>query len=168
MAKNALQDQVEASFEAFRESLQQLLAEQAQRSVDDAVKDLAKQSAPFRVEDVKVDVVIHGLTLRSSGQGAAAPARRTPAAKPRRRTSTAPAKGRPKRSRQSVRAALEEIFASASGPLDTDAIREQLESRGVRATPDNLHQQLRRLVQAGVVSREGRGVYRQQASAQAA
>jgi pyruvate/2-oxoglutarate dehydrogenase complex dihydrolipoamide acyltransferase (E2) component len=156
------------SFESFKEALQGLLTEEARRSVDDAVERLSGEIGTFQLDDVTVEVVINDLKLSTvNGAGPAKPAprptaarRSSPAAKTKpspRRPSTVPAKrGRPV---GGVRLAIQAAFDHAGSELSTDGVRDALKAAGVTTSSDNLHQQLRRLVQAGNLTRTGRGQY---------
>jgi hypothetical protein len=143
------------AFESFEASLQELLASEARASVSAALDRLSHTTGPFRINDVEVDVVIRGLSVEAASEHTTERPRRKRrpaikrAAKPR-------AAGRPP---GPLRSALVDTFATADGELDTQAVRALLDARGVKSSSDNLHQQLRRLVAAGVIERAGRGRY---------
>lgn len=144
-----------AAFEAFEAALRASLEDEARRSVDAALKRLAHEAGPYKVNAVEVDVTIHGLnvTLGTDARKArpAAPKR------VRRSASTGKARGRPP---GALRAALLKLFATTDAFMDTAEVRRHLVEMRVETTDANLHQQLRRLVTAGVIERVGRGVYR--------
>jgi hypothetical protein len=150
------------AFESFEASLREMLAEQARDSVNQTLERLSVNAGPFRIDDEQVDVVIRSLRVEAAADhDAAPPRRRTRKAAPRRRRKPKPAArkgaGRPP---GALRTALLETFEQTDGELDTDALRKVLDSRGITASTDNLHQQLRRLLTAGVLERSGRGRYR--------
>jgi hypothetical protein len=165
--------QLHESFESFKEALQGLLTDEARRSVDHAVERLSGEIGTFQLDNVTVEVVINDLKLSAvTGVGAAAkpaprplaPRRASPATKTKakakpssRRAGAAPAKrGRPV---GGVRLAIQAAFDEPGTELSTDGVRDALKVAGVTTSSDNLHQQLRRLVQAGSLTRTGRGQY---------
>lgn len=155
-----LQRQVNDAFEAFRRSLHEMLTAEATQHVDSTLERLGGERAPFRVEDARVEVVIHDLKLVAADPDD--PGRSKPSAKNQRRprrTKPQAATGARQPRTGSVREALLGLFADGS-QLGTTELRERLETAGVKTSDDNLHQQLRRLVQAGELRREGRGIYR--------
>jgi hypothetical protein len=147
------------AFESFEASLQELLASEARASVSAALDRLSHTTGPFRINDVEVDVVIRGLSVEAATahtpERTERPRRKRPPA--RKRAAKPRAAGRPP---GPLRSALVDTFATADGELDTQAVRALLDARGVKSSSDNLHQQLRRLVAAGVIERAGRGRYR--------
>jgi hypothetical protein len=148
------------AFESFEASLQELLTTEARASVDQALERLSLATGPFRINDVQVDVVVRSLSVE------AAPAHAGTAPRPRRKSRPRPARKAGAKARGAgrppgpLRSALVETFTATDAELDTQAVRASLDARGVKATNDNLHQQLRRLVTAGVLERSGRGRYR--------
>jgi hypothetical protein len=163
-----VQQQLNDAFESFKSTLQDLLTAEARRSVDGAIKRISGEAGAFRLDDVTVEVVIKDLKLTNvdarpsasadRGTGAAAPAPRARPAKPaaRRASGLPPKRGRPV---GGVRLGVLATFAGVDSDLSTVEIRDRLQASGVKATTDNLHQQLRRLVQAGDLVRTGRGRY---------
>lgn len=141
---------------SFEESLRAVLESEARESVEEAIGRLSVTTGPFRVSGVEVDVVIRNLSLEANHEAAAAPARRKPAARkaPKRRAN---GQGRPP---GALRTGLLEIFGDDAREIDTSDLPALLAARGVKATPANLHQQLRRLVAGGHLVRSGRGRYR--------
>jgi hypothetical protein len=149
-----VQQQLQEAFEAFRDALQQLLEEQAQQSVADTLERLAKEGGPFRVQDAHIEVVIRDLTV-ASGQSAAT------AVAPRR--TQAPPRARRSRRAGQRRGGVKEAMVAAIGADEEVGIadfEQRLKKAGVTTSTNNLHQQLRRLVQAGEIERSGRGRYR--------
>jgi hypothetical protein len=161
-----VQQQLNDAFESFKTTLQDLLTAEARRSVDGAIKRITGEAGAFRLDDLTVEVVIKDLKLSHFDAGATAPsgaeapteASRTRAAKPpaRRKSALPPKRGRPV---GGVRLGVLATFAGVDSDLSTVEIRDRLQASGVKATMDNLHQQLRRLVQAGDLVRTGRGRY---------
>lgn len=167
-----VQQEFSSHLDAFkdnvRETIERAIADAAQRSAEGVAEGMkGSDIGPFRVEDFQVEVVVRGLRLTdasaSGGGTAEAPkrkpaARRKPAKKPARRPASASSakRGRPV---GGVRLALLSAFDSVDGELSTEEIRAALSQQGVETTTDNLHQQLRRLVQAGELARVGRGRY---------
>ena len=145
------------AFSSFEEALQQLLTEQAQHSVDQALADVGRTSA-FQIEHAEVEVSIRGLTVssRERSLSARAPSPRKRLAK-RAAKSRSAATGRPA---GPVRAALIAALDQAPEAVTAQSLGEQLKRDGVEATTGNLHQQLGRLVKAGEIERAGRGLYR--------
>jgi Fe2+ or Zn2+ uptake regulation protein len=92
------------------------------------------------------------LTTGSEAKAASAPARR-------RRSAPRSTGRRPGRARGAVREGLIAAFAASDREMSADDVREALAPRGVKTSTDNLYQQLRRLVQAGELTRVGRGRY---------
>jgi hypothetical protein len=137
-------DRLAAALEATETALRAVLAAEAQRSVDAAVRRLETTAGPLRLKDVEVEVVIKNASFEA------------------RRTRTDLQGGRAPRGRPAgrVRAALLEAFGADSAELDTEALREHLRRDGLEPSADNLHQHLGRLVKAGALERAGRGVYR--------
>ena len=149
------------AFESFEASLRDLLTTQARESVDQALDKLSLRTGPFRINDVQVDVVIRGLNVEATQEHGKGVSRRYP--EPGRKRSTKRARSRRStvgRPPGALRSALIDIFADTESELDTDALRAVLDARGVKTSTDNLHQQLRRLVTAGILERVGRGRYR--------
>jgi hypothetical protein len=166
-----VQQQLNDAFESFKSTLQDLLTAEARRSVDGAVERISGEIGNFRLDDISVEVVIKDLKL-SATQGTAAattsarprrsaPASRTPARATRRKAATPGKRGRPV---GGVRLGVLAAFAGPEPDLSTDDIRASLQAAGVKTSTDNLHQQLRRLVQAGELIRTGRGRYAREAS----
>jgi hypothetical protein len=158
------QRRVAEAFRSFETSLREMLAAEARESVNQTLERLSVSAGPFRVEDVQVEVVIRGLRVEAAQDHDRAPTPRRvrKAAAPARRSNprnSAPRKpsGRPP---GALRSTLLETFEQTEGELNTDALRKVLDARGVTASTDNLHQQLRRLVTAGLLERSGRGRYR--------
>jgi hypothetical protein len=139
-----LQRQVDETFEAFRRSLQAMLAAEARMHVREAVARMEGRPGGFRIEDIDVEVVIRDLKLTAG----TAPPRDAGAARRRRGGGTS-----------AVRQALLAAFTETE-ELDTPRLRAILDQRGIDASVDNVHQQLRRLVQSGELERVGRGAYR--------
>jgi hypothetical protein len=168
-----VQQQLNDAFESFKTTLQDLLTAEARRSVDGAIRRITGEAGAFRLDDLTVEVIIKDLKLShldaraapSSDNGSPAP-RARPAKPPARRKSALP----PKRGRPvgGVRLGVLATFAGVESDLSTVEIRDRLQAAGVKASMDNLHQQLRRLVQAGDLVRTGRGRYARTASAAAA
>jgi hypothetical protein len=165
------QRELSAAFAAFTESLKAALTAEAQRSVDGAIERLSLTAGPFRVQDIELEVVIRNVSVTTqaaaeSGAREARPAATKPAAKRRSAARRSGAKsgartgtrgrGRPV---GALRRAILEEFADADARLTLDDLRDRLAKRDVKSSDDNLHQQLRRLVTAGELSRVGRGVY---------
>ncbi len=145
-----VQKQLTEAFDAFERTLCKMLTEEARRSVDGTIKRLSHADGPFRVRGVEVEVVIRNLRIE-----AARPRRR--ARSPASGRSTGAGRGRPP---GALRTAILDAFSSGDHDVSTDDIRGHLQARKVKANADNLHQHLRRLVQAGELDRTGRGVYR--------
>lgn len=140
---------IDQAFEAFRTSLQQTLEDAARRTVESELERLQQASATFVLEEVDFTLTIQNLRVASSPSGS-----------PIRSTGAAPRSPRGKREgRGKVRPALLAAFA-AHAELDTDELRAELASSGIETSEANMHQQLRRLVQSGELSRVGRGRYR--------
>lgn len=161
-----VQQQLNDAFESFKTTLQELLTAEARRSVDGAVERISSEVGTFRLDDISVEVVIKDLKL-STPQGASAgakpaararraPARRTSGRSSARKSATPGKRGRPV---GGVRLGVLAAFGGPEADLSTDDIRASLQSAGVKTSTDNLHQQLRRLVQAGELTRTGRGRY---------
>lgn len=167
MAEPQTHKKIENAVRLFEESLRDLLASEAQESVDGAVRRLSRSTGPFRISGVEVDVVIRNLKLEAVGDhdrgGPETRRRKRPAA--RKRKPKAPA-GRSSRGRPPgpVRSALLETFAGSDGEMSVADLRAALRDRKVKSTDENLHQQLRRLAQAGEIERAGRGQYRRRGS----
>ncbi len=148
-----LQRELNQAFDAFRVALQQMLEAEAQRAVEAAIGRLSSEGEPFKVLGADVGIVIRELKLTTGGEAKAAPARRA-------RSAPRAASGRrPGRARGAVREGLIAAFASSDREMSADDVREALAQRGVKTSTDNLYQQLRRLVQAGELTRVGRGRY---------
>jgi hypothetical protein len=154
------EDQLREAFGAFRTALQVMLEDEARASVENAVDRLAGQNGQFTVADVEVEVTVVGLTLQSREprQASATSKRRTTRTEVSRR---APARARRRGARGGVRQAILDAFGGeAGGELTISEVSAAVEALGVTTTTNNLHQQLRRLVQAGELDRAGRGRYR--------
>lgn len=82
-----------------------------------------------------------------------------PALAPKLRARKKPAARRRGRPDGAVRIGVLKMLHETSGPVPPIEIRDELARRGVHTTMDNVHQQLRRLVQAGELVRVGRGRY---------
>jgi hypothetical protein len=147
------------AFDAFRTALQLMLQDEARTSVENAVDRLAGQNDEFTVADVEVEVTVVGLTLQSRDVGQASAARQKQIA---RREAPEKASPGPRRgARGGVRQAILDSFGSQTdAELTISDVSAAVEARGVTTTTNNLHQQLRRLVQAGDLDRAGRGRYR--------
>lgn len=174
MAADDTLAQLNATFEAFRENLAELLRNEAQDKVDSAVARLAGGGGAFRVEGAEVVVTIRELRVASAdatspvASGASA---RQPAKRSARRRSRSPSGGKKRgvgRPRGRLRTALLDAFEAPGQERDTDALRAAVGAAGIRATNANLHQHLSRLVQSGELSRAGRGIYRRERTAEAA
>jgi hypothetical protein len=172
-----VQQQLNDAFESFKTTLQDLLTAEARRSVDGAVERISGEIGNFRLDDISVEVVIKDLKLSSTQETPATapakasarprratPARRTTTRATRRKDATPGKRGRPV---GGVRLGVLAAFAGSAPDLSTDDIRASLQAAGVKTSTDNLHQQLRRLVQAGELTRTGRGRYARAASTQA-
>lgn len=153
----ALARQLDQAFAAFRSTLEQMLQDEAQRSVEEAVTRLQGAGGPIRVDGVDVQVVVRDLKLvagsdvpeptgapRATATGGRQRARRAATRKPRR---------------GGVREALLAVVEESGSQVDMDGLRTALAARGVSASTANLHQQLRRLTQNGEIERVGRGMY---------
>jgi hypothetical protein len=147
-----LQRELNQAFDAFRAALQQMLEAEAQRAVEAAIGRLSSEGEPFKVVGADVGIVIRELKLTTGSEGQAAPARR-------RRSAPRSTGRRPGRARGAVREGLIAAFAASDREMSADDVREALAQRGVKTSTDNLYQQLRRLVQAGELTRVGRGRY---------
>jgi hypothetical protein len=158
-----LQRELNQAFDAFRAALQQMLEAEAQRAVEAAIGRLSSEGEPFKVVGADVGIVIRELKLTtgSEAQATGAPARR-------RRSAPRSTGRRPGRARGAVREGLIAAFASSDREMSADDVREALAARGVKTSTDNLYQQLRRLVQAGELTRVGRGRYVRASTAAAA
>ncbi len=157
--------QLNEAFERFRAALTEHLEREARESVNGAMAALGVDDGPFQLQDARIEVVVHDLTLtaRDAPVPAATPEkpssrRKAKAKSTGKRSTNAPA--RRGRTPGPVRAALLALTEEATSALSTEELRTGLASRGVQASADNLHQQLRRLVQSGQLEREGRGLYR--------
>ncbi len=162
--QSAAQKKLSQTFQSFESTLREMLTDEARRSIDGTLERLAHAQGPFRVHRVEVDVVIRHLSVEGAQRADGAPARsrRATAARsrPGRRPASAKRSGTRGRPPGALRTALLEAFESGESELTTDALREHLDARGVKTNADNLHQHLRRLVQAGELQRTRRGVYR--------
>jgi hypothetical protein len=148
------------AFDAFRTALQLMLQDEARASVEQAVDRLAGQHDQFTVADVQVEVTVVGLTLQSGDTGPASAAGRGRTARPEV-SRNAPARPRRRGARGGVRQAILDSFGpERNAELTISDVTAAVEARGVTTTTNNLHQQLRRLVQAGELDRAGRGRYR--------
>jgi hypothetical protein len=147
-----LQRELNQAFDAFRAALQQMLEAEAQRAVEAAIGRLSSEGEPFKVVGADVGIVIRELKLTTGSEAQAAPARR-------RRSTPRSTGRRPGRARGAVREGLIAAFAASDREMSADDVREALAQRGVKTSTDNLYQQLRRLVQAGELTRVGRGRY---------
>jgi hypothetical protein len=163
----SLQREVNQAFEAFRESLRHMLEAAARERVETVVSQFSQDGGVFQLTDVEVDVIIRDLTLVAGTDERTPPRtisrRKLTQPKPRTtRPSRAGRAGKAARSRTGgpVRTALLDAFAITGGAIQTYELQRALADRGVDTTVNNLHQQLRRLVQAGEIERAGRGVYR--------
>ena len=151
-----LQRELNRAFDAFRAALQQMLEAEAQRAVEAAIGQLSSDGEPFKVVGADVGIVIRELKVSTGGERAASTARPARADRPARRRGTG---RRPGRARGAVREGLVAAFAATDREMTADDVREELAKRGVKTSTDNLYQQLRRLVQAGELTRVGRGRY---------
>jgi hypothetical protein len=146
---------------ATESALRDLLAAEAQRSVDEAIGSLKMESAPLRLRDVEVEVIIKNASFETVVRDVAGgQVHQRPARARRARTAGRPAKGRPA---SQIRLALLGAFEESETEFDTDALRTHLKRQGLEPTSDNLHQHLGRLVRAGAIERAGRGRYRRPA-----
>jgi hypothetical protein len=161
--------QLRDAFDAFRSALEVMLQDEARASVEKAVDRLAADSDQFTVADVQVEVTVLGLTLQSKDVGGAAQTR------PRQATHRATAKAhQPARRnrRPAARGGVREAILAAfvddpAQEMTVSELGSAVESLGITTTTNNLHQQLRRLVQAGELDRAGRGQYRRPAATSA-
>lgn len=156
--------QLREAFEAFRHALQTMLEDEARASVKRSLARLQGEGGPFSISDAQVEVSITGLTV--AAQGSSPPRQRAP-----RSASSSTSRGRgsaPKRrrgatstgaARGGVREALLASFDKPGAELTIGQLGSRLEATGVKSTANNVHQQLRRLVQAGEIKRTGRGIY---------
>ena len=157
-----VQQQLQGAFVEFRDALQKLLEDQAQQSVADTLQHLSKQGGPFRVQDAQIEVVIRDLTVAASDQPTAVVASSRNASKARaprtaRRSRTTRGRG------GAQRGGVKEAVLTAMGPGEELGIADfetRLQQAGINTTTNNLHQQLRRLVQSAAIERCGRGRYR--------
>jgi hypothetical protein len=149
--------QLADAFNAFEEGLRLVFAAEARQAVEAAAARMAAGDGTFRIADIQIDVVISSLTVES---GAGKPT--TPKRRPTRSASRSGAPGRPP---GALRSAIVDAFADDRAQLTIDDIRTHLERAKLRASTDNLHQHLRRLVKAGELERSGRGLYRRARSA---
>jgi len=165
--QNDLQRQVNATFDAFRQSLQEMLADEARKQVDSTLARLQRDNATFQIEGIKVDVIVSDLTLTtntappSSAAAGSSARRRARSGRPspvRRRGGGGGGKGK-----RSVREELLAAFPHTTDAYDTAQLGDMLATRGVSASVANIHQQLRRLVMVGELERVGRGRYRRPA-----
>ncbi len=160
MARRASSDarvDLRTAFASFEETINDLLAERAQASVDEALAELGRQG-PFRIDGAQVEVSIKNLTISTGATASGSSPRRLVASKSpvKRRARSAGAVGRPP---GRVRNALLAAFATDE-EMTTDEVRGALLRAGVVTTVDNVHQQLGRLVKSGDLARVGRGRYR--------
>jgi hypothetical protein len=156
-----LERQLNEAFKSFRQALQSLLEEEAQTSVQRALDRIAKEGTPFSVSDAKVEVMVTGLTVAAGDAAAAPTAKRASTAPPKRtRTSDSSSRRRGGRRRGGVREALLASFDKPGAELSIEDLGTSLQEQGVQSTSNNVHQQLRRLVQAGELTRAGRGIYK--------
>jgi hypothetical protein len=165
-----LQRELTDAFDAFRAALRQALEAEAQRSVNDAIERLSSAGGPFRVVDAEVEVVIRRLSL-SAQDDVSGPAPASASARhssPRRARRTATRAAASAGGRGAVREAIIATFAAGGGEMTTEDVHAALTQRGVRTSVENLYQQLRRLVQAGELTRPSRGRYRRSDTAAAA
>jgi hypothetical protein len=160
-----LRAQLADAFGAFRDALQATLQVQAQRSIDAEIERLGREQAgtDFRVLNATVSVQVQDVTVASSVP--AARPRPRPAAQSRarrRRSGGKPAAASGPAASRRRGAVADAVIAAFSGAseLTVGQLHEHLEASGVESTVNNLHQQLRRLVSAGILERAGRGVYR--------
>jgi hypothetical protein len=142
--------QLADAFSAFEERLRTVFAAEARQAVDAAAARMATTDGAFRIADIEIDVVISALTVESGS-------RRGPA-KPRARR--APRKGARGRPPGALRGAIVDAFSEDGTQRTIDEVRAYLDRVNLQASTDNLHQHLRRLVQAGELERSGRGLYR--------
>lgn len=149
-----LKRQLDDAFEKFRDTLQDLLELEARRSVDGTIRNL-KTSGPFTVESATVEVVIRDIKLASPASNA--PAARSTTRPSQKSLTSGRRGGRPP---GGLRTALLMHFGPPGQERATSEIHQLLQEHGVEATSANLHQQLRRLVDAGEFERSGRGRYR--------
>lgn len=147
------------AFEAFECTLREMLTEEARRSVDGTIERLSHVEGPFRLRGVEVEVVIRSLSVETADHGESR-ARPRPQGRRSASKSRTQSRGRPP---GALRTAILDAFGAEDASLSTDDLRGHLRAREVEAKPDNLHQQLRRLVQAGELDRTGRGTYRRAA-----
>jgi hypothetical protein len=159
---------LEDAFAQVRATLTEILTKEAQASVDGTIERLKVDLGQFELRGVDVEVTVRGFELASSGApGPSAGTSRSKAARKRSATKKAARKTRDtvRRGRPDgpVRTRLLEVFATEDEPLRVDQLRARLVEGGVEATADNVHQQLRRLVQSGALERAGRGLYRKAA-----
>lgn len=143
------------AFEAFESTLREMLTEEARRSVDGTIERLSRSEGPFRLRKLEVEVVIRSLKVEAAHRDSG---RARPAVQSRRK---APKRGSQGRGRPpgALRTAILDAF-SGGASMSTEELRHHLDAHKVQAKPDNLHQQLRRLVKAGELDRIGRGMYR--------
>jgi hypothetical protein len=154
------EDQLREAFDAFRSALQLMLQDEARASVESAVDRLASQNDEFTVADVQVEVTVVGLTLQSRDAGRASSARQKRSAR-RQSPQKAPRRATRRGARGGVRQAILDAFGlEKDAELTISDVSAAVQSQGVTTTTNNLHQQLRRLVQAGELARAGRGRYR--------
>ncbi len=168
--QSAAQKKLSQAFQSFESTLREMLTDEARRSIDGTLERLSHAQGPFRVHGVEVEVVIRHLTVEGAqgadGHGVPARSRRAVAARSRPGRERAALKRSGTRGRPPgvLRRALLEAFDADQSELTTDALREHLDAHGVKTNADNLHQHLRRLVQAGELQRTRRGVYRRDAA----
>lgn len=156
------QERLIDAFSSFERTLQDMLTAEARRSVDGAIQRLSATSGPFKLNGVDVEVVIRGMSVEAAtpaergSKRTAKSAARKPKARARAKRASS-GRGRPQ---GALRGAILEAFKSPEDDLSTGELREHLQRRQMEASDDNLHQHLRRLVQAEELKRSGRGRYR--------
>jgi len=144
----------------FREGVQRILESEAQKAVDNVIARLNSPSGAFEVKSATVEILVKDVEITPATRRAAAKRGRSrPAKRAARRGGGGAAKpgGRPP---GQLRTTLLDHFGAPGTERGTTEIQQLLDEHKVKATPANLHQQLRRLVDAGELTRSGRGRYK--------
>lgn len=150
------------AFDAFRLALQVALQSHAERSIATEIERLsAEQGARgFRLLSASVNVEVGELAVATASTRSTAVRRSSQRRSAGRRAPSKKGEAAPRsRKRGVVGDAVIAAFEDAGGELSVAQLHERLRRKGVETTANNLHQQMRRLVEAGVLRRAGRGVY---------